>query len=166
MEQLEYIVNEGLKKSNPLISLRFALFVFVKGIFKFHMDDMSNDDLDKLIHFEDTLKAVDTRVEEHMEGYPWVLIYKYLALICVAKNSVMSKEYVKKIKISKSEAPILDLIKQLSLYNVALAMEDTMLIRDASQRALEDYNLLQSDTEQKVIRDIHDINTSISFIYH
>jgi hypothetical protein len=162
MEQLEYIVNEGLKKSDPLISVRFALFVFIKGVYRFFLDELSDELADKIIHFETTLKAIDRRVEEHFGGYPWVLIYKYLSLISAVKNNEMSKDYLKKVKIAPGSAGIMDLMKQLAIYNIAVAIEAKALIEESAKRTIDAYNQL---TEGKIAKDINDINSEITFIY-
>lgn len=161
-KQLEYIVKEGLKKSDPLISIRFALFVFVKGIYRFRMEELSDDLTDKIITLESTLKDIDSRVEDHLTGYPWLLIYKYLSLICIAKNSEMSRDYLKKIKYTQASFGIMDLMKQLTIYNIAIALGDNVLIEEASNRSVDSYNQLKDGNTKK---DVSEINKEITFIY-
>jgi hypothetical protein len=162
LKQLEYVVNEGLKKSDPLISMRFALFVFIKGIYRFYLEDLCGGMADKIIHLESTLKDIDNRVEDHFTGYPWILIYKYLSLICISKNSEMSRDYLKKIKISQASFGIMDLMKQLSIYNIAVSLDDKALIKEASNRSVDSYNQLK---DGKTKKDINEINKEITFIY-
>ncbi len=161
-KQIEYIVTEGLKKSDPLISIRFALFAFIKGIHRFYLEELSDVMTDKIVHLESTLKAIDKHVEDHLTGYPWILIYKYLSLICIAKNSEMSRDYLKKVSITQASVGILSLIKQLSIYNIAIALGDKELIEESSKSAIVAYDQLK---QGKTKKDITEINKEITFIY-
>ncbi len=90
-EQLEYIVKEGTKGKDSLISLKFGLYVLVRGIYLFHMNEVLNDKelQKKLFNIEKTIISISTSAEKEINGHPWEIIYKYIALIargCGRKN--------------------------------------------------------------------------------
>ncbi len=164
-DQLNYIIEEGLRRSDPLISFRFALFVFIKGISKFYLNDLSEEMTEKIINLETTLRNIDSRIEDHLGGYPWNLIFKHLALICIAKKSDMSKEYLKKIKSSKVGIGIMDLMKQVAIYNIAIEIGDLELAKEASHRAMESYFHIKDEGDNQDIVSIDGVNKAITFIY-
>lgn len=94
--QLVYLVTEGSKARDALISLKFALCVYVRAVYQFYMDEISDALLDKLCHIRRTLTEITPDAAAQVNGHPWQLIYKYLAFIayCKGRNAVAS-EYMR-----------------------------------------------------------------------
>lgn len=90
-KQLQYIFSEG-SKTNPIFSMKFALYVYIKGIYSFHLDDIGESLLEKLCNIEDTLKQAGNITLRERNGHPWEIIYKYLALIALKKGRLNDAE--------------------------------------------------------------------------
>ena len=165
LEQLEYIVHENLKKSDPLISFKYALFIYVKGIYRFYLDELSAEGTEKIINLPHTTQAIDKRIKSMMNGYPWLLIYKYLALICIAKNSDKSKIYIKKLKDINDSETILELIRQCAFYNIYKASNDVAQLEKCRQSVIDAYTALVQGTDIKPKNDAETINRLVTFTY-
>jgi len=113
VEQFNYIAKEGSKEKNARFSMKYALFVFVKALYIFYMDEIPDRLVKKLKDVEKSLCDVCKRAEKQINGHPWEIIYKYLALIMIANNFLEdADEYKKKIKTLFYEAD--GLIKEIS----------------------------------------------------
>lgn len=96
-KQFAYLVKEGAKGREALISLKFALFVFLKGIYRFRLKDISKKLKTKLLDIEQAMKEIDVLSLNEMNGHPWELIYKYLAFIMLELgNTSVAETYMKK----------------------------------------------------------------------
>lgn len=82
-KQFKYILTEGSKeeKDRPVISLKFALYIFVKGLYTFYLNQISDDLWAKLCNIEKELEQPLTKNSNLLTGHPMELIYKYMALI-------------------------------------------------------------------------------------
>ena len=79
--------------------MKFALYVYVRGIYLFHMDELiANKELtSKLMHIENSIAEISEDGKKEINGHPWEIIYKYLALIALkCGDSFLSKEYLDK----------------------------------------------------------------------
>ncbi len=85
-KQLKYIVREGMELQNARFTLKYALYVYVKGLYHFRMDDISDSLVDKLSSIQDTMKKQGIKSLKQLNGHPWELICKYLALIMLEKG--------------------------------------------------------------------------------
>lgn len=92
-EQLNYLIEEGSQGKNALISLKYALYVYVKGIVTFYLDSINTDLAEKIYKIEDTIKRINRNGLKEINGHPWEIIYKYLAIIA---HKFGSEKYVKK----------------------------------------------------------------------
>lgn len=84
--QLTYLLREGVQKLGAF-SMKFALYVYVKGLYRFHLDEISGRLLDRLCRIETEVSRY--RGEEaraQINNHPWEIIYKYLALIAWKKG--------------------------------------------------------------------------------
>ena len=98
-EWLDYLIHEGARGKEALLSLKFALYVYVKGIYKFYLDEViKNDSLsEKLLNIEKTIGASGVKESRIMNGHPWEIIYKYLAMIARArKEDYKANTYMEK----------------------------------------------------------------------
>lgn len=97
-EQLEYLVQEGSVLKNPIISLKFGMFVYMKAIYTFYKDEVSEELLLLLLDLENTMTAIDASAKEQINGHPWEIIYKYLVLIAIyRKKPTIADQYHRKM---------------------------------------------------------------------
>lgn len=85
-KQFEYLVREGSKEHDATISLRSAMYVFTKGVFAFRMDELTDKFVERLSDLDKAFRAIDENALNQINGHPWELIYKYLALIMIEKG--------------------------------------------------------------------------------
>ncbi len=164
IKQLEYIIAEGMKKTDPLISLNFALFIFVKGYYRFYLSGDFSYSLEKIIGMIDNLCANSKNEHDHLSGYPWILVYKYLALMCISNNNANSATYIKKIIREQSSEGIMNLIKQCAIYTIATASGNVSLIQESKKYTLEAYEFIVGDAGIEH-EDISTIVDSVGFLY-
>ena len=91
-DRFNYLLDEAFKET-PIINYKYALFVFVKGLFVFELDQASDLLLDKLYNIEEVIKNCKKKtggnsivIHPDFYGHPLELMYKYLALIAYAKS--------------------------------------------------------------------------------
>lgn len=92
-EQLDYLVREGKSKSGK-IAMRFGLYVFIRGIYLFHIDEVNAalyKKLKKVLNTENLLLC----------NHPTEITYKYMAFIAFyRKDFEYAKKCVDKIETS------------------------------------------------------------------
>lgn len=86
VEQFNYIAKEGSKEKNAKFSLKYALYVYIKALYVFYIDEIPGRLLNKLKSIEKALCDVNKMAENQINGHPWEIIYKYLALIMFSKE--------------------------------------------------------------------------------
>lgn len=89
--QLDYLIREGSRESvsgkGPDFSMKFALYVYIKAVYRFYLNEISDELEDSLCHIEGTvLKAGKQKALNLLNGHPMEIIYKYLALIALKKG--------------------------------------------------------------------------------
>ena len=85
-EQFSYILSEGNKGIQGRFSMKFALYVFVRGIYTFYMEKLSEKMLQRLLNVEREAEKTGKEAARQLSGHPWEIIYKYLALIAYDKG--------------------------------------------------------------------------------
>ena len=85
-EQFYFILSEGNKGWQGRFSMKFALYVFVRAIYTFYMDRISDRFLDKLLHIKREAEKTGPEAARQLSGHPWEIIYKYLAFIAHDKG--------------------------------------------------------------------------------
>lgn len=97
--QLEYLIVEGSERKNPIISLKFAIFVYLKSLYTFYLENLSEELIDKVLNIEDTIGQLSPEGLSQINGHPWEISYKYLALIAFTfKKSKLTTYYIKKME--------------------------------------------------------------------
>ena len=97
VEQFNYLVKEG-SKPQARFSLKFALYVYIKSIYAFYLDCIPEKLLNKFKSIEKSLSDMDKAAAKHINGHPWEIIYKYLALIMYKYQAQDEADlYIKKI---------------------------------------------------------------------
>lgn len=81
-KQFRWLVQEGVKE-DPRISLKFALFVFIKGVYTFSMEKAGKKLLNKLLDVENVVRGMSAQAAGHLNGHPWEIIHKYRAFIAL-----------------------------------------------------------------------------------
>lgn len=178
--QLEYIVKEGTKSKNPLISMKFALYVYVRGIYAFHMQEVKDDPKlkDALLDIKKTLVKIDSDALKEINGHPWEIIYKYLALISLeVRNNGKAQEYMKyseKILSKEDEAPDALLRSIISYgkleYIEKLDSKASKKIKDATENCWKEICSISSKLEKeyhdpkKRTRD--NLRLLMTYMYH
>lgn len=128
LQQFDYLVKEGMKGHNSRFSLKFALYVYIKALYVFYIDEISVELLSRLVDIEVTLEKLDEDVVKQMSGHPWELIYKYLALICYRYGKeAAGQNYVRRLELSvdKSEG-IIKSIAENSLHECKQRNDNTI----------------------------------------
>ncbi len=99
-KQFSFIAREGAKGDQARFSMKFALYVYVKGLYLFHLDDISEGLMETLADIEEEIGRIGGKeAKEQINNHPWEIIYKYLALIMLKKgNPAKADEYMAKIQ--------------------------------------------------------------------
>lgn len=97
-KQLEYLVREGSVTQNAIISLKFAMYVYLKSVYVFYMEEIPHELLVQLLNIEGTIERICEEGKKQMNGHPWELSYKYLAMIAFqSKHPEQAETYRKKM---------------------------------------------------------------------
>lgn len=90
--QLTYLLREGAREQGDF-SMKFALYVYVKGLYHFHLDEISGRLLDRLCRIEkEAEKYGGEEALAQINNHPWEIICKYLALIAWKKGRKQEAE--------------------------------------------------------------------------
>lgn len=90
--QLTYLLREGAREQGDF-SMKFALYVYVKGLYRFHLDEISGRLLDRLCRIEkEAEKYGGEEALAQINNHPWEIICKYLALIAWKKGRKQEAE--------------------------------------------------------------------------
>ena len=91
-EQFDFLMNESFKET-PIFNYKYALYVFIRGVYAFRMEEMSDDFMEILYDIEGQIKKTEIDVKgeknssfEKLMGHPSEIIFKYLSLIALAKG--------------------------------------------------------------------------------
>lgn len=111
-EQFKYLVVEGSKGNDALISLKFALFVYVKAVNTFYAKTMSKDVETLLMNIRNGIETFSPEGVDQMNGHPWEIIYKHLAMIAHKKNNFSATKYYsnKMTTCMSGKVPVIDAI--------------------------------------------------------
>lgn len=95
-KQFVYLMQAGQGK-HPRFSLKFAFFVFVKGLYKLHRNEVKGRLRLDLLHIETTFR--NYHAEKEINGHPWELIYKYLAFLAWQQGKKdITADYLQKME--------------------------------------------------------------------
>lgn len=78
--QLKFIIDEGTQE-DPLIHLEYALYVYVRSLYRYRLSEVSDRLLKKLRSIEKTILKKRKNNKPVLEGHPSELIFMYLSLI-------------------------------------------------------------------------------------
>lgn len=98
--QFDYIARKGAGE-NARFALKYALYVYIKALYTFYSEDISPNGglLNKLKGIEKALTDLNKNAENQINGHPWELIYKYVALIMIQHQQMdEARRYMEKIE--------------------------------------------------------------------
>lgn len=129
-EQFNYIAKEGSKEKNARVSMKYALYVYIKALYVFYLDEIPNKLLNKLKNIEKSLCDVSMCAEKQINGHPWEITYKYLALIMISNNSEKeADEYKKKImELFGNSGGLIKKIADESIYKIDALLKNEQYI--------------------------------------
>ncbi|MDD5833328.1 MAG: hypothetical protein PUC98_07610 [Clostridiales bacterium] len=95
-KQLNYILSLS-KYKKPVISVPYAVLVFVKALYVFRLDELSDSLWDKLLHIEQKIAKNTKDPTWHFSGHPSELIFKYLRFIALARHDSAAVKLIPQI---------------------------------------------------------------------
>ncbi len=122
-EQFDYVI--GIDDANPIISKRFAMYVYVRALVVFYANDITEDlwfALKKLPAFNE---------------HPAELIYKYICKISISRNdSEYTEIAIKHLEnCLETQGSILNVIQQLALNGIYSELGETRLAESHKNEA-------------------------------
>lgn len=90
-DQLKYILNEG-SKDDPLINMKYALYIYVRALYRFRLPELSDGVWAKLQELESKFGKKIKKKEWKLTGHPSELIFKYMRLIALARGEAENEE--------------------------------------------------------------------------
>lgn len=93
-KQLKYIVDEGTR-NDPLINLKYALYVFVRSLYCYRLEEITKSISEKLFNIEKEIAKKKKTDTWELSGHPSELIFMYLSLIEIARGNNEYAEYYK-----------------------------------------------------------------------
>lgn len=95
-KQLTYLMQAG-QGEHPRFALKFAFFVFIKGLYKLHRNAVKGKLRLALLDVERLFRQY--HAEKEINGHPWELIYKYLAFLAYQQGKTeIAEAYLAKIE--------------------------------------------------------------------
>ena len=94
-----YIVNESVKQNDPRFSMKFALYLYIKALYRFYSNEVDkSDDLKEIIkNIDGAITDISKEAKKEINGHPWEIIYKYTALLCIdIGEETIAKSYIEK----------------------------------------------------------------------
>ena len=154
-EQLDYLVREGKSKRGK-IALRFGLYVFIRGIYLFHLGQVNSELYRKL---KNVLGATENLL---MMNHPTEITYKYMALIAFYRNDLeYAKECVEKIGTSiPNSGATIEVIIAYGKYECYKKFKEDDFEKNALKNLIiamrkvdEEYQELDDETILSIIRN-------------
>ena len=162
-EQLTYIVQEGSKVHNPKISMKFALFAYLKGITTFYISNLPNSLVLKLADIEKTIVEIEPLAKAQINGHPWEIMYKYLAIIAFQnKRYTEASSYQTKLeRYSDDTGLIIDLILKMGEIAVTKVRSPLVDVSENVQKACKLIMEINPEIEmkEKTLEEIYQIVT-------
>ena len=113
-DQLKYIIAEGTKE-NPLINAKYALYVYVRGLYTFQSEKIDDQIWKQLNDFEKDFGEARGGSSWRLSGHPTELIYKYMNLIHIRRFRRANNRYEKNmLGMPENSGAIVEAIKKFS----------------------------------------------------
>ena len=146
IDRFQYIVTEGVKEQS-IIGFRYALYVFIRGLYLFEMDQCNRAMKDKLLSIRKTAEKNKQNINIH----PWEIIYKYLILIAVRlKDPAMEETFTRDYEsLSLKEGATIEALMRFNRAEIA-AVKENIQERDKCLNDLKGFFLDKFDGYDEV----------------
>lgn len=143
MNQFQFILEEG-SKTEPLINMKYALYVFLKGVYLLCRNELSDNLWKKLGRVEQIFGQKIGRPDWKLTGHPAELIFKYMRLLAMDRGETDLAAYYKERMWSclRYHGVTEDVVRQFGEMECAHAAGDLDL-RD--QLSVQIYDLLRAE---------------------
>ena len=171
--QLKYLIEEGTKENSPF-SVKFALFVFCKALYKFYKKNIKDGQRRLVAAIKDIVrfgKSISNEFKNNVNGHPWEIIYKYLAFCCyeIGEKKIAEKYMSKADSCIKTKGPIISLLVSNGWIEYYELLEDNKRRQSSIERAwkqtsnfkaLTDIKAETPEDKRTVLKD------KLSYMYH
>ena len=97
IDQLDYILQEG-SIQDPVINMKYALYIFVKGLYLFRKEELSDRVWKNLQGAEEKFAKKIRQKDWLITGHPSELIFKYLRLIAIDRGETeLEQKYAERM---------------------------------------------------------------------
>lgn len=137
-KQFDFLMKVG-QGDKPRFTLKFAFFVFLKGLCKLHRDKIKGSLRTDLLEIEKTFRRY--HAEDQINGHPWEIIYKYLAILAYQQGKKeTAADYMKKsAAIIQNGGPIIDAIVANGQREFAMLSHDQEAQDQAQQNVIKSF---------------------------
>ena len=114
-DRLDYLLSENSSKYSSIISIEYAFYVLIRGLYLFDKDSIDTELWQRLKSF---LNYYDKNSEKGTRDHPWEISYKYLTLIAYEKKDLEAQELYYRLR-KKCLNHAGDIINALNIYGDA-----------------------------------------------
>lgn len=166
LEQLNYLMDEGMR-ADSLINMKFALFLYLKGLYMFHVDEITDEiwtivnDVEGYVN-----RTYEPNEKWKLEGHPSILICKYLCMIAasIGKRETVAATYEAKLKdfsegVGAPEVEYVPIMKAIACsalctYYAKISNDASKESEDKLVEALRQIDGLKNKSESDIRRNI------------
>ena len=169
-KQLKYIISEGTQE-DPLINLKYALYVYVRSLYRYRLSDVNENILLKLRTIEETVQKKRKDNRPVLTGHPSELIFIYLSLIERAVGSrTIAQQYEERIDTCvKYKGATIEVICQFGHIECANADEDyntrDRMSYDLCKFILKSYPIFAKEESIMLVNPYEWLKKTITFMY-
>ena len=162
MEQYAYLQNMMAEEEKNQ-SYKFAFYVFIKALYTFYTDTISDKDQLILLKWAVNPKDSDNPKEsdkvKHLNGHPWELIYKYFALLSIQwdKPAYTGRLFDRMQTVVDQKDAAIENIIVGGLIEYYTAIGDTTAAEEAKRRFTECYTDKEDPAEAE--KEKHKLKT-------
>lgn len=175
-ERFEYVLDKAFD-DKPEIAYKFALWLFLRGLYTFEKNKINKKLKDKIYNISESLehakKRNNSKKAVDFSAHPVEIIYKYIALIaCYFNDNDVAEKYMKLIEdANDNKGTIINLINKYSLVEYFDAIGDeqkfTESVVDTYAYAAKEYNGFKRDMAGMTTQDMYEaLKERIAFMYH
>lgn len=143
-KQLAFILTESFKET-PIINYKYALYVFIRGIYCFRIPDMSDSLKDKLYDIDNILRKAEIASKgkkkasfTKLTGHPSEIIFKYLSMIAIVNGDTeKANEFADRIHTCLGfTGPTIELVKKYGDIEL-MSLKSNEQVEEMVDKALE-----------------------------
>ena len=143
-KQFDFLMKAG-QGSEPRFTLRYAFFVFIKGLYRLHRANLKGQLRTNLLNIENTFRHYG--VEDQIAGHPWELIYKYLAILAYqqGKKDIAQAYMYKSASVIRNDGPIVSAILENGKREFSQLIGDKKACAKAEHTMVEKFHATGND---------------------